>query len=65
MYDASYDRGLEFIITGIFSVIKKIEPRAELHVYGGMDYIKDDNFKNKMIMLFSENGVTDVGSTCS
>ena len=61
IYDASYDRGLEFIITGIFSVIKKIEPKAELHVYGGMDYIKDDNFKNKMIMLFSENGVTDHG----
>jgi hypothetical protein len=61
MYDASYDRGLEFIITGIFSVIKKIESRAELHVYGGMDNIKDENFKNKMLMLFSENGVTDHG----
>ena len=61
IYDAFYDRGLEFIITGIFSVIKKIEPRAELHVYGGMDYIKDDNYKNKLIMLFSENGVTDHG----
>jgi hypothetical protein len=61
MYDASYDRGLEFIITGIFSVIKKIEPRAELHVYGGMDNIKDENFKNKMTNLFSECGVTDHG----
>jgi hypothetical protein len=61
MYDASYDRGLEFIITGIFSVIKKIEPRAELHIYGGMDNIKDENFKNKMTNLFSECGVTDHG----
>ena len=61
MYDALYDRGLEFIITGIFSVIKKIEPRAELHVYGGLEYIKDDNFKNKMIKLFSEHGVTEHG----
>ena len=61
MYDAYYDRGLEFIITGIFSVIKKIEPRAELHVYGGMENIKDENFKNKMITLFSEAGVTDHG----
>lgn len=61
VYDACYDRGLEFIITGIFSVIKKIEPRAELHVYGGMDNIKDEQFKNKMIMLFSECGVTDHG----
>ncbi len=61
MYDAYYDRGLEFIITGIFSIIKKIEPRAELHVYGGMDNIKDVNFKNKMLYLFSECGVTDHG----
>jgi glycosyltransferase involved in cell wall biosynthesis len=61
IYDASYDRGLEFIITGIFSVIKKIEPRAELHVYGGMEKIKDENFKNKMINLFSTYGVTEHG----
>jgi glycosyltransferase involved in cell wall biosynthesis len=61
IYDAYYDRGLEFIITGIFSIIKKIEPRAELHVYGGMEGINDENFINKMIMLFSEHGVTDHG----
>jgi hypothetical protein len=61
-YTTYYDRGLEFLITGIFSVIKKIEPRAELHIYTGMDMISDEAFKNKMLNLFSEHGVCDHGS---
>jgi len=56
-----YDRGLEFIVRGIFSVIKKLEPRAELHIYTGMDMINDNDFKIKMIDLFSEHGVADHG----
>jgi hypothetical protein len=60
-YVNHYDRGLEFIITGIFSVIKKIEPRAELHIYGGMDHINDNNYKQKMLKIFSENGVCEHG----
>jgi hypothetical protein len=60
-YNTSYDRGLEFIINGIFLTIKKIEPRTELHVYGGMDMINDTNFRNKMIKAFSNEGVTDHG----
>lgn len=61
LYDAPYNLGLEFIITGIFSVIKKLEPRAELHIYGGMDDIKDEEYKKNMAMLFSQHGVTDHG----
>ena len=57
-----YDRGLEYLITKIFSVIKKIEPRAELHIYGGMEMVEDANFKNKMMLLFSEHGVCDHGN---
>ena len=61
-YTTYYDRGLEFLITGIFSVIKKIEPRAELHIYSGMDMISDEEYKKKMLRLFSENGVCDHGA---
>ena len=61
-YTTYYDRGLEFLIRGVFSVIKKIEPRAELHVYTGMDMIQDKDFKNMMLNLFSENGVCDHGA---
>ena len=56
-----YDRGVEFLITGIFSIIKKIEPRAELHIYTGMDMIQHEGFKNKMTQLFSMEGVCEHG----
>lgn len=61
-YTTHYDRGLEFLIKGVFSVIKKIEPRAELHVYGGMDMIQDKDYKNKMLELFTEHGVCEHGA---
>jgi len=61
-YTTYYDRGLEFIVKGIFSVIKKIEPRAELHVYTGMDTIVDQEYKNNLLKLFTENGVCDHGA---
>jgi len=61
-YTTYYDRGLEFIISGIFSVIKKIEPRAELHIYTGMDTIIDENYKKKMLQLFTSDGVCDHGA---
>jgi len=64
-YTTYYDRGLEFIITGIFSIIKKIEPRAELHIYTGMENIADEPFKNKMLNLFSETGVCEHGAQSS
>jgi glycosyltransferase involved in cell wall biosynthesis len=60
-YTTFYDRGLEFIIKHVFSTIKQIEPRAELHVYTGMDGITDEGFLNKMRELFSEHGVADHG----
>jgi len=61
-YTTYYDRGLEFIVTGIFSVIKKIEPRAELHVYSGVDMIVDQEYKKKMLNLFTIEGVCDHGA---
>ena len=61
-YTTYYDRGLEFLISGVFSVIKKIEPRAELHVYSGMDDVTDENYKNKMLNLFTQHGVCDHGA---
>ena len=61
-YTTYYDRGLEFIVNGIFSVIKTIEPRAELHIYTGMDMIVDEEYKKKMLTLFSTPGICDHGA---
>ena len=60
-YCSSYDRGLETILDKIWPLIYKHQPLAELHIYYGMDYIFDDNFKNKMKSLFCQQGVMDHG----
>lgn len=60
-YCSSYDRGLDYILTKIWPIIHKLEPRSELHVYYGMDYIYDDKFKNYMRLLLSQDGIIDHG----
>jgi hypothetical protein len=42
-------------------IIKKIEPRAEFHIYYGMDNIQDDNFKTAIVPLLASPGVMDHG----
>jgi hypothetical protein len=60
-YCSSYDRGLEYILENIWPHIYQAEPLAEFHVYYGMDYIFDQNFKNKLKLLMSQPGVMDHG----
>ena len=60
-YCSSYDRGLEDIILKVWKYIYEQEPLAELHVYYGMDYIYDNNFKIKMTLLLGQPGVMDHG----
>jgi hypothetical protein len=60
-YCSSYDRGLDDIVLKLWNNIFLIEPKAELHVYYGMDYIYDDNFKTRMKIILSSNGVMDHG----
>ena len=60
-YCSSYDRGLDIILTKIWPLIFKSEPTAELHVYYGMDYIYDENFKLHFKLLLSQPGVMDHG----
>lgn len=60
-YCSSYDRGLAVILDKIWPIIYKAEPLAELHVYYGMDYIFDNNFKTQMQYLLGQQGVMDHG----
>ena len=60
-YCSSYDRGLAVILDKIWPIIYKAEPLAELHVYYGMDYIFDNNFKIQMQYLLGQHGVMDHG----
>lgn len=60
-YCSDYARGLEPLLTWLWPVLKRLEPRAELHVYYGMDYIRNQEFKTKMTQLLAQDGVTDHG----
>ena len=60
-YCSSYDRGLEYILENVWPYIYNAESKAELHVYYGMDYIFDENYKLKLRLLLSQPGVMDHG----
>ena len=60
-YVSYYTRGLFHIIPGIWSIIKKLEPRAELHIYYGMDMITDMDIKEKLTKLIQQPGIIDHG----
>jgi hypothetical protein len=60
-YCSSYDRGLEYILENIWPYIYNAEPNAEFHIYYGMDYLFDENYKFKLRMLLSQPGVMDHG----
>jgi glycosyltransferase involved in cell wall biosynthesis len=60
-YCSCYTRGLFPILQFIWPIIKQIEPRAELHVYYGMDGVKDEEFKKVMTQLLASKGVMDHG----
>lgn len=60
-YCSCYTRGLKDIVEHIWPIIYNYEPRAELHVYYGMDGIQDENYKNYLKFLLSTPGVMDHG----
>jgi hypothetical protein len=60
-YCSCYTRGLQQLLEYLWPVLKKLEPKAELHVYYGMEYVRDENFKNHMLKLLQQPGVMDHG----
>lgn len=60
-YYSCYTRGLIPILQYIWPIIKQVEPRAELHVYSGMDGVQNDEFKKAMLPLLASKGVMDHG----
>jgi len=61
VYCSCYLRGLIELLQYTWPVIYHIEPRAELHVYYGMDNIKDDQMKQMLRQMLSQPGVMDHG----
>jgi hypothetical protein len=60
-YCSCYTRGLDKLISKLWPMIYSYEPRAELHVYYGMDNIKDDKYVKYLQFLLSQPGVMDHG----
>lgn len=60
-YCSCYTRGLDKIISIIWPIIYNYEPRAELHVYYGMNGIHDQNQRNYLTQLLAQPGVMDHG----
>ena len=58
-YCSCYTRGLVRILKDIWPRIYEMEPRAELHVYYGMDLVSDSKLKNQIQLLLSSPGVMD------
>lgn len=61
VYCSCYTRGLLDILTKIWFHIYKAEPRAEFHIYYGMDLIQDEELKNKLKQAMNQLGVMDHG----
>ena len=61
VYCSCYLRGLIELLKFTWPVIYHIEPRAELHVYYGMNNIKEELIRNGLIQLLSQPGVMDHG----
>jgi glycosyltransferase involved in cell wall biosynthesis len=59
-YCSCYTRGLEQILQHFWPTFKKLEPRAELHTYYGMDHVQED-IKQRLIPLLKQDGVFDHG----
>lgn len=60
-YCSCYTRGLDKIIGILWPIIYNYEPKAELHVYYGMDGIQDENYKNYLLKLLAQPGIMDHG----
>lgn len=60
-YCSCYMRGLIEIVQYLWPVIYQLEPRAELHVYYGMNNIRDDKVKDVLTKVLAQPGVMDHG----
>jgi hypothetical protein len=52
-YCSCYTRGLENILKYIWPQVVAIEPRAELHIYYGMNLVSDNEFKRRILELIA------------
>jgi glycosyltransferase involved in cell wall biosynthesis len=60
-YCSCYTRGLMELLTYVWPHVYRNEPRAEFHIYYGMNQVQDQKFREHMQLLLSQPGVMDHG----
>ncbi|AII17204.1 putative glycosyltransferase [Aureococcus anophagefferens virus] len=60
-YTSCYTRGLYQILMHLWPVIRGIDDKAELHIYYGMNLVKDEKFKKVMEYLLKQPGIYNWG----
>jgi hypothetical protein len=61
VYASAYDRGLIWMVKGLWSVIQQLEPRAELHVYYGIESMPDPVLRNALLESMATMHIMDHG----
>lgn len=61
IYASSYDRGLVWILKGLWPIIRQMEPRAELHVYYGMSKQMNPEMRAMIMDALQTEGVMNHG----
>jgi hypothetical protein len=61
IYCSCYLRALPQVLTKIWPIIYKEEPRATLHCFYGYNHIQDENIKNQLKLLLATPGCVDRG----
>jgi glycosyltransferase involved in cell wall biosynthesis len=61
VYASSYDRGLLWMIHGLWKHIQEMEPRAELHVYYGIHSMPDSEQRKMLLDAFAGMNIMDHG----
>lgn len=61
VYCSCYTRGLEPLLKYTWPLLYHYHPDAELHVYYGMEHVRDEEWKKRMEMLLKQPGIYDHG----
>ena len=61
VYASCYERGLVWMVKGLWPIIQQLEPRAELHVYYGIQSMQNAELRNVLLESLATMNIMDHG----